>query len=208
MKKLTLSLAAAMVLAAPTAFAQGREFGDQGTLAFDAATGGNIGYTSTSPAGGGSSFNTIDINVQPAMHYFVTNGFSVGGTLLFDWSKPSTTDATTTIGIGPTVGYNIWLTPGQLSLWPKVTFSFENASKPGSGSGATATPSGSAQLMNLGVYVPLLIHPVKHFHIGVGPYFGIDLSNKFSAGSLSVDGDKSTSFGVKADIGGWTWLGD
>ena len=57
--------------------------------------------------------------------------------------------------------------------------------------------------MNVGVYVPLLIHPVKHFHFGVGPYFNVDLSSKESSGSTSVDGDKNLRVGVAFEVAGW-----
>jgi len=32
--------------------------------------------------------------------------------------------------------------------------------------------------MGIGVFVPLLIHPAEHFHIGIGPYIDTDLSAK------------------------------
>ena len=57
--------------------------------------------------------------------------------------------------------------------------------------------------MNVGVFVPLLIHPVKHFHFGVGPYFDIDVSSKESSGNVSVDGDKNMHVGIRAEVAGW-----
>src|SRR5579859_4154703 len=107
MKKLVFPIIAVALFASSSAFAQSKEFGNPGVLVFSAATGGNIGYTSTSPPGGGSSTSVIDIRLQPAMHYFVIEGLSVGGVILFDWAKPNQGDAATTFGIGPTVGYNL-----------------------------------------------------------------------------------------------------
>ena len=137
------------------------------------------------------------------MQYFVAEGISLGGTLLFDWNKPNQGDATTTFGIGPTVGYNLWLSPGSLSLWPQATFLFETASGPVGTSSTGGTISGSLTKMNVGVFVPLLIHPVKHFHFGVGPKFNIDVSNKASSGGASVDLPKDMNIALAFEVAGW-----
>jgi len=206
MKKLVFSVCSAVaLLAAPSAFAQAKEFGDPGTLHIDGATTANFGYHQDSPATG-SSTNTIALSLIPSAHYFVVQNFSVGGSIEFDWVKPNQGDSQTTFGIGPTVGYNLWLTPGQLSLWPKATFLFKNESR--TVTFGTTSVSGTLQTMNVGVYVPLEIHPVRHFDIGVGPYFNIDVSSKASANGASADFDKFMNVGIMLDVGGWTWLGD
>jgi hypothetical protein len=48
--------------------------------------------------------------------------------------------------------------------------------------------------------VPLLIHPVKHFHFGVGPYASIPVLAKDSNGN---DAAKSTDVGVRLEVAGW-----
>jgi hypothetical protein len=216
MKRLTLPVLAIATLATRALFAAEpappraagaetiggeKEFGDQGVVAFGAATSLNLGYTQTSPPSGPSS-NITNISIVPEIQYFVITGLSVGGIVVFDWAKPSTGDSTTTIGIGPTVGYNFWISPGLLSLWPQATFTFNNAST-SIPSPTGGTVSGSLTTTNVGVFVPLLIHPVKHFHFGVGPYFNIDLSSKESAGGTSVDGDKAMNLGIRGEIAGW-----
>jgi hypothetical protein len=179
-----------------------KEFGNPGVLAIGGDTTGNFGFTQHSPPGGAKSTNNLDFSLAPNVQYFVAEGISVGGTLLFDWNKPSTGDATTTFGIGPTVGYNLWLSPGSLSLWPQATFLFKTESGP-TGAVAPAPTSGSITLMNVGVFVPLLIHPVSHFHFGVGPYFNIDLSSKASAGGASADLPKDMNVGIMFEVAGW-----
>ncbi|HEY8090597.1 MAG TPA: hypothetical protein VIF09_22200, partial [Polyangiaceae bacterium] len=114
----------------PRAEAGEKEFGNPGTIAIGGDTSANIGFTQTTPPNGGSSTNNLDLNLAPNVQYFVAEGISLGGTLLVDWNKPNQGDATTTFGIGPTVGYNLWLSPGSLSLWPQATFLFETASGP------------------------------------------------------------------------------
>ena len=179
-----------------------REFGDQGILAIGAATGLDFGYTSTSNPNGQASTNNTHFSISPDIQYFVIDSLSVGGTVLFDWQNPNQGGSSTTFGIGPTVGYNIWIQPGFLGVWPQATFSFDTTSFHQTATNGTTT-SASDNSTNVGVYVPLLIHPVKHFHFGIGPYFNIDLSNSGSQSGVSADGPKSTNVGLKADIAGW-----
>ncbi|MGH7296711.1 MAG: hypothetical protein ACRELB_17360 [Polyangiaceae bacterium] len=207
MKKIIAVAVAAAVLgvtslAAAQEKAGEKEFGNPGVIAIGGDTTANLGFTQHSPPNGGTSTNDLNFSIAPNIQYFVAEGISVGGTLLFDWTKPNQGDATTTFGIGPTVGYNLWLSPGSLSLWPQATFLFETASGP-TGLTAPAPTSGSTTLMNVGVFVPLLIHPVSHFHFGVGPYFNIDLSNKESAGGQSADLPKDMHVGIAFEVAGW-----
>jgi hypothetical protein len=168
----------------------------------DGPTGFSFESTSTKPPGGGSSVSGMSFSLAPTIDYFVAEGISVGGFVGFGYTKagedPNTVKVTT-IGIGPRVGYNLWLTPGQLSLWPNVWFGYFNASANVGGNDA-----GSLNKMALGVNVPLLIHPASHFHFGVGPFFRMDVSSKVKdAAGNSADGDKTTAFGLMAEIGGW-----
>jgi len=222
MRKITCLAWAASLLASATAFAQekegggGREFGDQGVIAVGAATSLDLSYTSTSPPAGSGS-NAINVGIEPEVQYFVINGLSLGGVVVFDWTQAkdstagSSATTVTSFGIGPTVGYNVWITPGTLSLWPQAEFLFTDVSVSGSSTTTTtggitttsSTPSNSGTVMTLGLFVPLLIHPVKHFHFGVGPYLDVDLSSKVSSGGTTTDGDKNTVFGIKAEIAGW-----
>ncbi len=65
------------------------------------------------------------------------------------------------------------------------------------------SPSSTDTVMTVGAYVPLLIHPVKHFHFGVRPYLDIDVSAKESTGGQSNDNAKNTVVGIKGEIAGW-----
>ena len=53
--------------------------------------------------------------------------------------------------------------------------------------------------MRTRVFVPLLIHPVEHFHIGIGPYLDTDLTSK----TEGEDGVKETTIGIRSEIAGW-----
>ena len=221
----TTTTTEASTSAAPAgeAKAEGKEFGNPGVVSIsgtvplghasvsatggefeigDGPTGFSFESTSTKPPGGGSSVSGMSFTLAPTIDYFVAEGISVGGFIGFGYSKagedPNTVKVTT-LGIGPRVGYNLWLTPGQLSLWPNVWFGYFNASANIGGNDA-----GSLNKMSLGVNVPLLIHPASHFHFGVGPFFRMDVASKEKPPSGdSVDGAKTTAFGLMAEIGGW-----
>jgi hypothetical protein len=204
---LTAAAAVASLLVSSTAMAQeakGKEFGDQGVIAIGAATSLDLSFRSTSPPTG-NGFNTTQLSIEPEIQYFVIDSLSVGGIAYIDWSRTSgsgngPSPSATTFGIGPTVGYNVWLKAGFLSLWPQAEFLFNDVNN---SPGAPNTPSTTNTVMTVGLFVPLLIHPVEHFHFGVGPYFDIDVSSKTSAGNQSNDADKDTVFGIKGEIAGW-----
>jgi hypothetical protein len=233
MKKLALTIGAAAALIAAPAFAQterpepptkrgdappepprpepptGRaeaagekEFGNPGVLAIGGDTSLNFQYQNDSPPTGSSS-NIINLGIAPNVQYFVIEGLSLGGTLVFDWQHPNQGSDVTTFGIGPTVGYNLWLSPGSLSLWPQATFTFNTGSTNVPNPTGTGQVSATLTTMNVGVFVPLLIHPVKHFHFGVGPFFKIDVSSKESIGNNSGDYDKFMNVGIAAEVAGW-----
>jgi hypothetical protein len=222
--------AAAAILATSSARAQeggaeppAREFGSAGVLDFGAITAfghvsgvlginnfpGNISgltadHTTTSPPQGDSRSENV-LLLSPEVDYFVINNLSIGGALLLGVVIPGKGDSATIVGIGPTVGYNIWLSPGTLSLWPRATFTYESI-----GTSATVTTQNQTtettftySKASVGLFVPLLIHPVKHFHFGIGPYVATDLSASVSSGGKSTDADKATVIGLRAEIGGW-----
>ena len=180
----------------------GKEFGDAGVLNFAAATNLTLAFGSSKPpTGDSSSFSTIGI--QPSLDYFVVQNLSIGALVGLQLQSKKTAGATdsdkaTTISVGPRLGYNIWFTPGSLGLWPQLGFLYQSQSQsPGGKDGPTL----SRQTIELNL--PILIHPVKHFHFGVGPFVDLDLAAKASFNGNSVDGPKDTVFGIKGEIAGW-----
>jgi hypothetical protein len=182
----------------------GKEFGNPGTINFGAATNLNFASSSTKDKDGNDAGKQTTFGLTLDAAYFVAEGISVGALLGFD--SLSTKDAKgndgiglSTIRVGPTVGYNLWLTPGQLSLWPQARLTYASTSKKAAGQDA-----GSSTAMTFTVWVPLLIHPVKHFHFGVGPFVDMDLQAKDKPPTGdAVDGNKTTTFGLMGEIAGW-----
>ena len=208
MKKLTvglvaLAIASSAAFATPAAAADEKEFGNPGVIAIGARTGLELSYTSISRPSG-SSTSVTSLSLAPQISYFVIEGLSVGGTFLFGYSKPKDGDSVTTLGLGPAIGYNIWAVPGLLSIWPQAEILYTSASIAVANGGTTGgTTTATNTRFTLGAFVPLLIHPVKHFHFGIGPFFATDLSSSVSGGGFSGDSSKNTTLGLKGEIGGW-----
>lgn len=180
----------------------GRDFGSSGVLNFAAATNLTLAFGSSKPpTGDSSSFSRIQL--QPSLDYFVIDNVSIGALLGISLAsdKPagaSDSNKATTLSVGPRVGYNLWVTPGSLGLWPQLGILYSSTS---TSSGGKDGPTVSK--MSLDLNVPLLIHPVHHFHFGVGPFVTMDLSSKASLNGNSQDGSKDTIFGIRGEIAGW-----
>ena len=186
-----------------TSVSEGKEFGNPGVINIAAATSLGASFSSSKPPGGGDSGSGSHFSIVPSIDYFVAEGISIGALLLVDIQSqkvPPATDSSkqTTIGIGPRLGYNLWLTPGKLSLWPQVGFLYSSTSTSAGGKDGPSLSRGT-----LDVFVPLLIHPVKHFHFAIGPFVDLDVMSKASLAGQSADGEKTTTFGLRAEIAGW-----
>jgi hypothetical protein len=200
----TTTTTATATAAAPAAAGGEKEFGNPGTINFGAVT--NLGFSASSEKDkdGNDAGKNTKFGLEADISYFVIEGLSVGADLGF--LSSSSKDAkgndgagSTTIQFGPQVGYNLWLSPPMLSLWPQARFTYRSTSLKAGGNDA-----GSISAMAVGIWVPLLIHPVKHFHFGVGPFVDLDLSSKFKPPTGdSIDGNKTTTFGLKGEIAGW-----
>jgi hypothetical protein len=214
MKKTALAIAtlAAATLAGSPATAQdpasaapakegGKEFGNPGVLAIGAITGLTLAYSNVSPPQGTSN-SGLTFALSPQLAYFVTEGLSLGGEVGIAYTKVKD-DSVTIFSLGPRVGYNAWITPGSLSIWPQIGVNYASTSTSVSNQVGGASASFTGSLFTLVAFVPLLIHPAKHFHFGIGPYFTTDVSSSNSSGGTSVDGDKTTTVGIRGEIGGW-----
>jgi hypothetical protein len=171
-------------------------FGKAGVINIASDLTFSIQHTSfKAPAGGTNPDSTTSYSIGPAADYFVIDNLSLGALLLFSKTSVGTGSANT-IAFTPRVGYHIPLVPGSLGLWPRLEFGYASTTFK-----TTGAPDQTEKRTSLGVFVPLLIHPVEHFHIGIGPFFDTDLSAK----DAGQDGVKETTLGLETEIGGW-WL--
>jgi hypothetical protein len=207
--RLRLSFAAvtvALTTASTAALADGPTFGSARQLAISSDANLALTHTSTTATTPGSSFSSTTLTLLPSADYFVTDGLSVGAYVLLQVNSATYTPSTsTTLGIGPRIGYNFTLSD-TFSFWPKVGLGIDHTSF--NGSGATA--------ITVSIYAPLLVHPAPHFFLGLGPIFTSDLINALSGPSgatpsgstptSSTSGPKVTTFGLAFTVGGWVGL--
>lgn len=191
--------AVTVTLVPGAAFAQGApggaEFGQARQLAIQADLQLHFEGQSYSDNGGSGS----DILIQPAADYFVIDRLSVGGAIVLDIASHSGDNGrgftTTTFGFAPRVGYNIPILD-NLSFWPDLFISFSASS--------TSNNGPSDDVFALGLFAPVLFHPVAHFFVGLGPNLSTELSHSHSDGGQSVNNyPKLTQYGIMSTIGGW-----
>ncbi|HET6283280.1 MAG TPA: hypothetical protein VFH73_20150 [Polyangia bacterium] len=137
-----------------------------------------------------------NINVQPALDFFIAPNISVGGAIAIvhgssSQSGVSGTDVTL-IGIAARAGYALRLTE-MLSLWARLSLGYAHTSF------SLGSMSFSGYEIPLQIFAPILFHPVQHFFIGVGPIFSFQLANKVEG----MSADKQTNIGLQSTIGGY-----
>ncbi|HEY6464046.1 MAG TPA: hypothetical protein VIY73_27945, partial [Polyangiaceae bacterium] len=145
----------------------------------------------------------------PALDYFVIPNLSIGGFVLFTHSQenPGSTTGTpapgsssvNAYGIGARVGYDIAITDG-FSWWPKLGLLYQGTSTSPAGGGNGLSTSA----FDIQIFAPFLLHPVKHFFFGIGPFVQTDLTSSYSFAGTSVPNPpKTTEYGLMFDLGGW-----
>lgn len=171
-------------------------FGKAGVINIGSDISLNVQHTGYSaPSGGVAPPSITTYAIGPAADYFVIDNLSVGAMVLFGRITESTGGGKAdVIGFEPRVGYHIPLVPEKLGLWPRVSYFYNHIKIMADGA-----PDTTLKSMGIGVFVPLLIHPVEHFHFGIGPYFETDLSAKLDG----QDDAKATTIGLRLEIAGW-----
>lgn len=192
-------------------------------LSFDRTTdtpdsGGDIIFKSTSISlfgnpGGGGAAPTLMIP-RLALDFFVTEGISVGGSLIY-FSRTGETetdagtadgDTTTTFGIAPRVGYAMAFDE-TFSFWPRggITYFTSKTETPGTGGGGSTTNTVNG--LDLTIEAMVGISPIEHFAILAGPYLDLGLSGKAKTepptGPSSEVDAKTTSYGLSVSILGY-----
>ncbi len=166
-------------------------FGERGQIVLSGDLQLNIIRQSQSMGGGSSTAFLI----QPALDYFVSPNFSVGGFLGYG-SASSGSGATASDDsafiIGARAGYNVVLT-NAVSLWVRGGFEYLHASTEFGGM------SFSGYRIPFFIFAPVLWHPTSHFFIGAGPAFQTDLV----ASTEGMDAPKTTEVGIASTVGGY-----
>lgn len=123
------------------------------------------------------------ILVAPSGDFFIIPNLSVGGQVIY--ANRSFGDVSErTIGLGVRAGYVIGL--GKVSIWPKAGFSYTH----------DKDDLSSTSALTLNLFAPLLVHPVDHIFLGLGPNLDLDLY-------AADDRLKATAIGITSTIGGY-----
>ena len=153
---LSICTAATPALAQPS----GR-FGDAGEFVISSDAQAQLRFESSS----GSDTSTV-IQLGPAADYFIVRGLSLGIGALYTHASYPPWPSTDSWNVGVRVGYNVFLSD-VLSLWPRVSLGYVHASEVDLTTGSPSTFSTDG--LTASAFVPLLLHPVRHFFLGLGP---------------------------------------
>ncbi len=178
-------------------------FGDAGVLALNAEL---EAYGSATTYGGGTSASSSAYGLQVGADYFVASHFSFGAVLTLTHSESSGAyllggapyrGSHDTDGVGARVGVEIRLGT-YVSIWPRGTFGFAVDGHDIESQGQANKGNDSRVFADL--YVPLLVHPARHFFVGFGPDAYTDLSRTVTPGNGS---NPANSYGAGLIVGGW-----
>lgn len=181
-------------------------FGEQGDLLLGADLafgGGTSRYAQTKRAV--SSFL-----VSPAFDYFVGDHFSVGlgagiGTSKVVVDSPAgggvtdTLSTSTTFAVNARLGVQAYLAP-RLSLYPRASLRISYEGSKARSVASAPEVQREDTTLTAELFLPLVIHPVPHFHIGFGPFIARELSRYQTGDSTEVRG---TYVGASTMVGGW-----
>jgi hypothetical protein len=176
-------------------------FGDAGQLVLSSDAQASLQVQSNSGTG-----SVTTLTLGPAADLFLFRSLSLGAHLLWQHQQISvscspgaaictTPPSTDSVAVGLSVGYALRMSDA-FSFWPKVSFDYRHTSTL-----TVADPTMpdqpnelSSDAMVIGVFAPVLFHPVPHFFIGLGPNFQAAV---LSSASNDID------YGLMFTLGGW-----
>jgi hypothetical protein len=161
-----------LLAALPARSQEERKFGDPGVV----VPSGSLSL--------GSVSGTTVVDLEPALQFFTAPNVAFGLSLIY-FHASNDVASTSIYGLAPSLGYNLRL-GDVLSIFPQASLPLQVLAPTG-GSNRT--------IIGAGLFVPVLIHPVRHFFIGFGPDFQI------SGRSDDLFSDRALI--VRTVIGGW-----
>ena len=187
----------------PRSPASVRPFGEAGQVVIvsdDVLSGSYTAYE------GGPTF-VSSLGLSVGVDYFVFDNVSIGGVVTAEYTNQvvATTGGSTKVSheglvLGPRLGVNVPMSQ-ELSLYPLVTLA-AGPSRYDETSGGNADDYDRIQV-TVSIYAPLLVHPVSHFFVGLGPFLTHDLLGDISFPDGSTATNRATTWGVSFTIGGW-----
>jgi hypothetical protein len=126
----------------------------------------------------------IAIDLQPTLQFFTTPNVALGLSLLYVHLSNDNA-STSAYGLAPSLGYALRL-GDVVSIFPQASLPFQVTA---------ATGRSDQTFIGASLFVPVLIHPVRHFFIGFGPDFQIS--------GPTDDPLRTPALIVQTVIGGW-----
>jgi hypothetical protein len=175
------------------------------TSAEDLGTDKNTTIALLGNAGGGGLLPVASTLPRLALDYFVIDGLSVGGSLMymrtsgeFEPEEGDSQDNATfsTVLVHPRVGYS-YIIDETFAIWPRAGITWSQT-KIEDEDGDETTLSSFA----VSADVPLVISPFEHFAFLVGPFLDLGVSGNYETPTREID-TKQTAFGLAVGIAGY-----
>jgi hypothetical protein len=139
------------------------------------------------------------LTLAPALDYFFLDAVSLGLRLAYTRVSAGD-DVSTSFAFGPRVGYDLDLGE-RISLWPKATLEYRvfSTTAPPLPEGLESAADYRGGVLTVRADVPLLVHPVAHFFVGIGPFLGVDVLSRLN----DDEGSRHIELGGTSVVGGW-----
>jgi hypothetical protein len=178
-----------------------RDFGRQGQVAISSDFVLSMTVTRTVLPGGESPGAVSELSLGPALDYFVADSWSLGARVAYTRTSFEETH-TTDVSVGPRVGYDLAL-GAIVSLWPRLSLVYRATDITGTTidpvTGETANTDFQGGALSARGDLPLLLHPVRHFFLGLGAFVSVDVLSRLDG----EEGARRTDLGVASFVGGW-----
>jgi hypothetical protein len=181
-----------------------------------------FGNASGDVGGLGPSMTTIP---RLALDYFVTEGVSLGASFMYivqsgeEETEPESGSSNTrdlptqsVLVIHPRIGYS-FIIDETFAIWPRAGITWGRAASESTltnpTTGASVTSESSRTALDLSLDIPVVISPMEHFAILIGPYVDLGVSGTAETPSLTNPGEttdvdsKQTSFGLATGVAGY-----
>jgi hypothetical protein len=157
----------------------------------------------------------MSASFTPGIDFFVVSRVSVGVAIPLTYSHSTGIDPSNGATIENTytgggaelrVGVDIPCA-SWLSIYPRAYTSFtsesydERSSAPTAGGFNAGAKNGYGdKVVQVGLYVPVLVHVAPHAFVGFGPTVARDLAHSIDSSNVEIP---STAFGAGLTVGGW-----
>lgn len=184
-----------------------KRFGDAGEFVFT----DDLGLSVSSLTYAGTDSTTRSVSVGGSFDYFVADHLSIGlgasvSSSYFKGidaqSRAGVTSSRTTLSFGPRVGVNVPI-GDTFSVFPEFVLGIGHQGY--DETSGTSENQTSDDMVSIGFFVPLLVHPVRHLFAGLGPSLYHELSHSvtFPDPLAPTVQNRETTLGIGSVIGGW-----